>query len=285
VARSEGAADAGIVDGKAWHTGLAQQPQTSRRASGPVPVARPLYRPAAGGTCLGPLALRAGIIAGLSTLGRARPSVNLRSHMPADEPSALCTELGISGPSRSRCARRPKLLSAVWASHRERGEDARRPQEVVPAEASVGAVSWEGVMVPAKEAQREATATREAAKTQGWSTQPSGPAGSREVGWGPGTLSDEDAQRLATGRYGCAPASKKQTLTAHLEAARASRLARRPDWAVVAVADGAEENGRYCERPVDAHATKIVDDGHASPPLRAVRAADDGAKTVTGRAE
>jgi len=143
----------------------------------------------------------------------------------------------------------------------------------------------DGVMVPDKDAQREAKATREAAKKQGLSKQRSGPAGYREVGCGTVTLYDEEANRLDTVRYGRAPEYKKKTLTAQLDAELASILAVRPDLEVVALADGAEENWRYFERPVYENATKIVDHGHASQHLRAAMAAYYGEKTVTGRAE
>ena len=273
LARYDVAADAVIVDGKAWRTCLAQQPKTSLSASGPVTVARTLDRPADGGQCICPLELRAGILGGLYTPVLARQVASLMGHMTSDETSALLTELGISGPSSSRCDRLPKLLSAGWESNRESWEDALRQQEVVPAEASVVAVSWDGVMVPDQDAQRAAKATREAAKKQGWSKQHSGPAGYREVGCGTVTLCDEDANRLDTVRYGRAPESKKKTLTAQLDAELASMLAGRPAWEVVALADGAEENWRDFERPVYEHATQIVDYGHASQHLRAAMAA------------
>jgi hypothetical protein len=285
LARYEVDADAVIVDGKAWRQCLEQQPKTYLSASGPVTVARNLYRPADGGTCLCPLELRAGIIGGVYTPVLARQVAYLMGHMTSDETSTLFTELGISGPSSSSCDRLPKLLSAVWESHRESWEDALRQQEVVPAEASVVAVSLDGVMVPDKDAQREAKAQREAAKKQGVSKQLSGPAGYREVGCGTVTLYDEDAQRLDTVRYGRAPEAKKKTLTAQLDAELASIRAVRPDLEVVALADGAEENWRYFERPVYENATKIVDHGHASQHLRAAMAAYYGEKTVTGRAE
>ena len=97
----------------------------------------------------------------------------------------------------------------------------------------------------------EAKATREAAKQQGLSKQLSGPAGYREVGCGTVTLYDEDAHRLDTVRYGRAPEYKKKTLTRHsLMRSWLSILAVRPDLEVVALADGAEENWRYFERPV-----------------------------------
>lgn len=83
----------------------------------------------------------------------------------------MFTELGIAGLSSSSCDRLPKLLSAMWESHREPWESALRQQEVVAAEAAVVAVSLDGVMVPDKDAQRFAKATREAAKKQGCSPE------------------------------------------------------------------------------------------------------------------
>jgi hypothetical protein len=155
----------------------------------------------------------------------------------------------------------------------------------VPAEASVVAVSLDGVMVPDQDGQRDAKAKREAAKEQGVSKQLRGPAGYREVGCGTVTLSDEEANRLDTVRYARAPESKKKTLTEQLDAELASIVAVRPDLELVALADGAEENWRYCERPVYANATKIVAHGHASQHLKAGLAAYDGDKSVAGRAE
>jgi len=285
LARDDVDATAVIVDGQAWRKCLEQQPKTSLSASGPLTVARHLDRPADGGKCICPLALRAGIIGGVYTPVLARQVAYRMGHMTSDETSKVVTELGLSGPSSRRGDRLPKLLSAVWASHREPWEGARRQQEVVAAEAVVVAVSLDGVMVPDKEAQRSAKATREAAKQQGGSKQHSGPAGYREVGCGTVTLDDEDAKRLDTVRYGRAPEYTKQTLTAQLDAALAAILAVRPALEVVALADGAEENWRYFERPVYAKATKIVDHGHASQPLRAAMAAYYGEQSVEGRAE
>ena len=285
LARYEVDANAVMVDGQEWRKCLEQQPKTSLSASGPITVARNLYRPVEGGKCLCPLELRAGIIGGLYTPVLARQVTYLMGHMTSDEPSTVFTELGISGPSSSSCDRLPKLLSAVWESHREPWESALRQQEVVAAEAAVVAVSLDGVMVPDKDAQRFAKATREAAKKQGLSKQYSGPAGYREVGCGTVTLLDAAATQLDTVRYGRAPEYKKQTLTTQLDAALASIRAVRPDLAVVARADGAEENWRYCERPVYDQATKIVDYGHASQHLRAAMVAYYGEQSVVGRAE
>lgn len=248
-------------------------------------MARPLYRPAEGGKRICPLERRAGIITGLSTPVLARQVASMMGQMTSDETSRLCKELGIVGPSSSSCDRLPTVLSAVWEDSRVSWEEALRQQEVVPAEASVVAVSRDGVLVPDKDGQRDAKVTREVAKQQGVVNQRRGPAGYREVGCGTVTLYAEEATRLDTVRYGRAPEDKKRTLTQQLDAELASILAVRPDLEVVALADGAEENWRYFDQPVYATATKIVDHGHASQHLREAMAAYDGDRSVEGRAE
>ncbi len=285
LARYDVDADAVLVDGKEWRKCLEKQPKTYLSSSGPVTVARTLYRPADGGKSICPLELRTGIIGGLFTPVLARQVSYLMGQMTSEESSRLFKEMGIEGPSSSSCDRLPKRLSAVWEDNREPWEEALRQHEVVPAEASVVAVSLDGVMVPDKDGQRDAKATREAAAQQGVSKQLSGPAGYREVGCGTVTLYGEEATRLDTVRYGRAPEYKKKTLTQQLDAELASILAVQPDLEVVAIADGAEENWRYFDQPVYADATKIVDHGHASQHLRAAITAYYGDKSVEGRAE
>jgi len=65
LARYDVDATAVIVDGQEWRKCLEQQPKTYLSSSGPITVARNLYRPADGGKCICPLELRAGIIGGL----------------------------------------------------------------------------------------------------------------------------------------------------------------------------------------------------------------------------
>ena len=285
LARYDVDAEAVRVDGQEWRKCLSNQPKTYRSASGPVTVARTLYRPAGGGKSICPLELRAGIIGGLHTPVLARQVAYLMGHMTSDETSQVFTELGLSGPSSSTCDRLPKRLSAVWESHRMQWEGALREQEWVEAETSVVAVSLDGVMVPDKDSQREAKAKREAAQESGGGKSLGGPAGYREVGCGTVTLYDEEGHRLDTVRYGRAPESKKTTLTEQLDAELRSILAVRPDLEVVAIADGAEENWRYFDRPLYAEATRIVDHGHACEHLRAAMTAYYGDPSVEGRAE
>ena len=184
LSRDDLDADAVIVGGTAWHQCLCGQPTTSQSASGPITVRRHLYRPAGGGKRLCPLDLRAGGIAGLYTPVLARQVSSMMGQMTSEETSTLCNALGVSGPSRRSGDRLPKWLSTVWEDNRKAWEEALRQHEEVPAEASVVAVSLDGVMVPDKDGQREAKAIREAAKEQGVCQQLSGPAGSREGGCG-----------------------------------------------------------------------------------------------------
>jgi hypothetical protein len=64
LARYDVDANAVMVDGQEWRKCLEQQPKTYLSASGPITVARNLYRPAEGGKCLCPLELRAGTSGG-----------------------------------------------------------------------------------------------------------------------------------------------------------------------------------------------------------------------------
>ena len=256
-----------LVDGQEMRRCLAKEPKTYRSASGPITVERNLFRPSGGGKSMCALDLRAGIVGGLCTPVLARQVSYAMGHITSVEAAGWFTEFGVDGPSSSTCDRMPKVVGEVWERNREKWEAALREQETVPAEAEVMAVSLDGVMVPDKEAQREAKAEREKRK-KNLSKATGGPAGYREVGCGTVSLFDAEGDRLDTIRYGRAPEYKKKTLTAELDAEVASILAVRPDLSLVALADGAEENWRYFEGPMWASATKIVDNGHACQHLK-----------------
>jgi len=272
------------VGGQELRRCLKKEPKTYLSSSGPVTVARNLFRPSSGGKSVCPLDLRAGLVGGLCTPVLARQVSYTMGHMTSAGTAALFAEFGVEGPSSSTCDRIPKIVGEVWERSRERWETALREQEEIPAEAKVMAVSLDGVMVPDKEAQREAKAKREE-KKKSLSKPSGGPAGYREVGCGTVSLFDEEGRRLETVRYGRAPEHKKKTLTEQLDAEVASILAVRSDLDLVALADGAEENWRYFAGPTWEHATKIVDHGHACQHLKAGLTAYFGAAEVKGRAE
>lgn len=271
------------VDGVEYRRCLEKEPKKYLSASGPITVERNLYRPSGGGKSVCALELRAGIVCGRYTPVLAEQVCYAMGHMTSEETAALFGKFAVDGPSSSSCDRIPKGVSQVWERHREAWESALREQETVPAEATVMAVSLDGVMVPDKEGQREAKAKREERKRD-LSKATGGPAGYREVGCGTVSLFDDEGNRLDTVRYGRAPEYKKRTLTEELDAEVASILAV-SNVALVALADGAEENWRYFSGPLWETAIKIVDFGHACEHLKAGLSAFYGAKGAKGRAE
>jgi hypothetical protein len=287
--------EAVVVDGREYRRCLVKEPKAYLTSSGPVTVPRCLFRPAGGGKAICPLELRAGIIGACTPL-LARQVTFLMGHMPSTETVSVFQEMGIEGPSPSTCDRLPKALSPVWEQHREQWEAELRGQEEVRGEATVLACSLDGVLVPDRDAQREAKAVREDAKKTGLGKKACGPAGYREVGCGTITLyeppedvtskdpDERSPQRLDTVRYARAPEYKKKSLTEQLDAEIDAIMAVRPDLELVALADGAEENWRYFDGPKWDDATKIVDHGHAAQHLKTGLSVYYG-DTVDGRAE
>lgn len=286
LARYDVDADRVTVDGVEFRKCLSQEPKTYRSASGSVTVRRNLYRPKGGGKSICPLELRAGIVGGLFTPVLASQVLYMMGLMTSSDAEKLFEVMEIPGPSSSSCDRLPKVFNKVWEKHRESWETALRCRETVPVEASVLAASLDGVMIPDKDAQAEAKRQRaEAERNNKPSKLKSGPAGFKEVGCGTVTLYDEEGERLETVCYGRAPEYKKKTLTEQLDAEVESILAARPDLHLVAIADGAEENWRYFDRPAWKDAIKIVDFWHACEHIQAGLQTYYGANSVSGRAE
>jgi hypothetical protein len=289
LARYDVEADAIVVDGQEFRKVLEKEPKTYLSSNGPLTVERNLFRPKGGGKCTCALELRAGIVGGVFAPLLARQVGFLMGHMTSLATTQVFKELGIDGPSQSSCDRLPKILSEEWEKQRESWEDVLRSQESVPGETTLVAVSLDGVMVPDKDAQRQAKTEREEAKKKGAEKKPTGPAGYREVGCGTVSLyapgEKDGPQRLDTIRYGRAPEYKKKTLTEQLNAEWDAILAVRGDLKIVAIADGADENWRYFDDPRWDKATKIVDNGHANEHLCSAMAVFYGKDSVRGRAE
>ncbi len=271
------------VGGREWRKCLDKEPKTYRSSSGPVTVARNLFRPSGGGKSICPLDFRAGIVGGLMTPNLGRQVLFLMGHLTSADTASVFEQMGVAGLSSSTCDRLPKVFDSVWESRRDEWDSALRSQEEVPVAAHVIAVSLDGVMVPDKQGQREAKKQREEAQKKGRAKQQSGPAGYREVGCGTVSLFDSEGKRLDTIRYGRAPEYKKATLTKQLDAEVLSIMSVRPDLVLVALADGAEENWRYFDRPGWEDAVKIVDFGHGSQHLSKACHAFFGQRSVRGR--
>lgn len=259
--------------------------ETYLSAAGPVTVTRNLYRPSGRGSkSICPLELRAGIIAGYFTPRAARQAAFVTAHLTPGESEALFDEVGGMRPSRCSLDRLPKELSSHWETHRMEWEAALRAQETVPDEATVLAISVDGVMVPMKGSSRSAKRTQPGKHA-------SGPTGNKEVGCGTVVLYDAEGERLQTTRYGRMPEHKKITLQQQLETEVASILAVRPDLIRVHLADGAEDNWRLMTELEQKWSSppqpciEIVDFYHACDHLKNACDAAWGESTPRGKAE
>ena len=259
--------------------------ETYLAAAGLVTVTRNLYRPSGRGSkSICPLELRAGIIAGYFTPRAARQAAFVTAHLTPGESEALFDEVGGMRPSRCSLDRLPKELSSHWETHRMEWEAALRVQETVPAEATVLAISVDGVMVPMKGGSRSAKRTQAGKHA-------SGPRGNKEVGCGTVALYDAAGERLQTTRYGRMPEHKKVTLQQQLETEVASTLAVRPDLLRVHLADGAEDNWRLMTELEQKWSSppqpciEIVDFYHACDHLKKACDAAWGESTPRGKAE
>ncbi len=262
-------------------------PETYLSAAGPVTVTRHLYRPAGRGSkSLCPLELRAGISGGYFTPRAARQAAFVTAQLTPGEGEALFAELEGMRPSRASLDRLPKVLSAHWEKHREQWEAALRTQETIPAEATVMAISVDGVMIPMKEGAAERTA-----KQAEPGKHASGPTGHQEVGCGAVVLYGAEGERVETVRYGRMPESKKVTLQQQLQAEVASIVALRADLRRVHLADGAKDNWRLLNEIAQTlnlppqPCVNIVDFYHACEHLKKGCDAAWGESTPRGKAE
>jgi hypothetical protein len=120
-----------------------------------------------------------------------------------------------------------------------------RRAETVPADATVMAVSVDGVMAPIRGANKQENEDQPGKHA-------SGPTEYKEVGCGTVTLYDQQSKRLQTVRYARMLESKKVTLTQQLETEVASILALSPTLLRVHLADGAKDNWRLMN-DIEAH--------------------------------
>ena len=211
--------------------------------AGEVRVERHLYRRVGGEQerCICPLELGAGIIGGYATPRAARQMNFAAAHLPSREAADLFVEIGGMRPSHTTIDNQPKLVAEVWEANRQQWEAMLRQTEAVPPQATVIAISLDGVMAPVRQAdgtKKEAAAGKQA----------SGPLGYREIGCGAVTLYDQASQRLNTVRYGRMPEHKKATLRQQLTAECQHILPQAPHLKVVKLADGASDNWDYLSK-------------------------------------
>lgn len=240
--------------------------------AGEVRVERHLYRRVGvqQERCICPMELGAGIIGGYATPRAARQMNFAAAHLPPREAAELFVEIGGMRPCHTTIDNQPKLIAEVWEANRQEWEEALRQTEAVPPQATVLAISLDGVMAPVRQAdgtKKEASAGKQA----------SGPLGYREIGCGSVALYDQEGQRLNTVRYGRMPEHKKATLRQQLTAECQHILRQAPDLKVVKLADGAPDNWDYLSNldlalsptaQADIEQIEIVDFCHAADHLK-----------------
>jgi hypothetical protein len=240
--------------------------------AGEMRIERHLYRRvgAEQERCICPMELRAGIIGGYATPRAARQMNFAAAHLPPREAAELFVEIGGMRPSHTTIDNQPKIIAEVWEANRQKWEEALRQTEAVPPQATVLAISLDGVMAPI----RQANGTK---KEVSGGKQTSGPLGYREIGCGSVALYDQEGQRLSTVRYGQMPEHKKATLRHQLTAECQHILHQAPHLKVVKLADGAPDNWDYLSHlnlgwPPSAQAgleqIEIVDFCHAADHLK-----------------
>ncbi len=274
------------VEGEIYRPTLTST-ETYLSGGGLVKVERHLYRPSGRGSkSICPLELRAGIVAGYFTPRAARQAAFVTAQLPPGESAALFAELEGMRPSRASLDRLPKTLSAKWEEHRQKWEASLRAQETVAVEASILAISVDGVMAPMK-----VGAEKRKAKQSELGKHASGPSGNQEVGCGTVVLYNAEGERMQTVRYGRMPEKRKVSLQEQLYAEVASIVALRPDLVRVHLADGAKDNWRLMDEieqrlclPSQS-CVKILDFYHACEHLKKACDAAWGEGTPRNKAE
>jgi hypothetical protein len=227
------------VEGGRYHRVMSSS-KNYLSTAGEIRVERHLYRRVGADNerCLCPLDLRAGIIDGYATPRAARQMNFAAVHLPPREAAALFVEIGGMTPSHTTIDNQPKIIAEVWEAKHQEWEAVLRQTEKVSPQATILAVSLDGVMAPIRQAdglKKEVSAGKQA----------SGPLGYREIGCGSVALYDQEGQRLSTVRYGRMPEHKKATLRQQLTAECHHLLSQAPHLKVVKLADGARDNWDY----------------------------------------
>jgi hypothetical protein len=265
-----------VVAGVTYRRALRSR-QTYMSACGPVSMERQLYCPRGGrGRAICPLEERVGMVGGFWTPRAAYEAAALVSEVTPGEVEGLLRELTGMTPSKTSLDRLPKTLSAVWEDRREILEANLRASETIPEEATMVAVSLDGVLAPMRDGDR-------AAKRGQTGKQPKGPAGYREVGCATVTFYDRAGERLSTLRWARMPEPKKATLRCQIEEEVAAVFSARPDLRLIKLADGAESNWEFLGQlhPVG---TEVVDYFHACEHLKRALDAAYGEHTMESQA-
>lgn len=225
-----------------------RSPKRYMSAIGEIFVERSLYRYERNGQTHCPLESHSGIIEGFWTPQAAKQAMFVVSLNTPLETQRIFEELGHMSPSRSSLTRLPSKLNTIIEANHQALQAKLNEQLIVPEQATTVSVSLDGVMV----------ATRDKAL----------PGDSK---WGEascGTISFIDAQgeMISTQYVARMPEVKKRSLKTQLAQALEVIMRKRPDLAIVKVADGAKDNWTFLEGEIS-KGDSVLDYYHASEHL------------------
>jgi hypothetical protein len=220
--------------------------KTYMTLAGEVKVERTLYRTIRNGPTYCPMELNTGLIEGFWTPQAAKQAIHLVSLNTPAEAEKIFKELGLMSPSKSSLDRLPKQLNQLWEANRLTLEQKLFDVFEIPAEASMCAISLDGVMISTRYAQVLPGDSR-------WS----------EACCGTVSFFDPKGDLLITRFLARMPEQKKKTLKSQLamQFAQISKL--RPDLKMIKIADGARDNWTFLHDEIT-EGECVLDFYHAS---------------------
>lgn len=217
--------------------------------AGEVTLERTLYRLTRNGETYCPLELNTGLIEGFWTPQAAKQAIHLVSLNTPAEAEQIFKEFGLMSPSKSSLDRLPKKLNEHWEANRITLERKLFDVFEIPEQATMCAISLDGVMI----------ATRYAQVLPGDSKW-------CEACCGTVSFFDKAGELLHTRFLARMPEHKKKTLKSQLAMQFKQIQKLRPDLDIIKVADGARDNWTFLNGEIK-EGECVLDFYHASTHL------------------
>lgn len=217
--------------------------------AGEVTLKRTLYRTTRNGMTYCPMELNTGLIEGFWTPQAAKQALHLVSLNTPAESEAVFKEFGLMSPSKSSLDRLPKKLHDRWDANRLTLEQTLMDEFNIPTQASMCAISLDGVMVSTRYAQVLPGESR-------W----------REACCGTVSFFDPTGQLLHTQFLARMPEHKKKTLKEQLRNQFEQIKRLRADIKILKIADGARDNWTFLNDEIK-DGECVLDFYHASTHL------------------
>ncbi len=220
--------------------------------AGEVELERTLYRTTRNGPTDCPLELNTGLVECFWTPQAAKQAIHLVSLLTPVECENVFSEFGLMSPSQSSIDRLPKHLNEHWESQRLTHELTLLESHTLPKEAALCAVSLDGVMLSTRYAKVLWNDSR-------WA----------EACCGTVSYFDADGALLETQYLARMPERHKKTLKEQLSMHFDVIREKRPDLAIIKIADGARDNWTFLDGKLPGGEC-VLDFYHASQHLNEV---------------